>query len=156
MDAATQWGLPPGFQPARYSVPDDVKEVVRGVLHANEPVIVSITNEGDNISIIATPERLLAVRAGGAGAGVTGYNVKEFPWEGITNLVLQQMALNAKFAIDYKTSDGRTVEVGRRAAMGKAAVDNLMPFEVTAGSEVFEALHAVWQYKKAMAAAVEG
>jgi hypothetical protein len=151
MDAATQWGLPPGFQPARFSVPDGVKEVVRGVLHANEPVIVSITNEGDNISVIATPERVLAVRAGGAGAGVTGFSVKEYPWAGITNLVLQQMALNAKYAIHYRTSDGRTVEIGRRAAMGKPAIDNLMPFESEAGAEAFEALHSVWQHKKAAA-----
>ena len=152
MDAAQRWGLPPDFQPARYPVPDEVKEVVRGVLHANEPVIISITNEGDNISVIATPERLLAVRAGGAGAGVTGFSVKEYPWAGITNLVLQQMALNAKFAIHYRTSDGRTVEVGRRAAMGKAAVDNLMPFELNAGGQAFEALHSIWQHKRAAAA----
>jgi hypothetical protein len=38
--------------------------------------------------------------------------------------------------------------VGRRAAFGKPAVDNLTPFETNAGTQAFEAIHSVWHYKK--------
>jgi hypothetical protein len=150
-DIAAQWGLPPGFQPVRYPVPDDVKSLIRDLLNANEPVIVSITNEDATISLIGTPQRLFSVRTG-ATAGVTGFNVREFPWEGITNLVLQSGSLNVKIAMHYRTTgDGRTVEVGRRAAMGRPAVDNLMPFETAAGTAVFQAIHSIWHHKRASA-----
>src|SRR5690606_2033546 len=120
-DIATRWGLPAGFQPVRYPIEDDVKEVMRDVLRPDEPVVVTLANENNNITVIATPQRLFVVRSGVAGAGVTGYNVKEYPWEGIVNMVMQQVSLNVKYVISYKTSDGRTVEVGRRARLGQDA-----------------------------------
>ena len=150
-EIAAQWGLPLGFQPVRYPVSDDVKLLIRDLLNANEPVIVSISNEDDTISLIGTPQRLFSVRTG-ATAGVTGFNVREFPWEGITSLVLQSGSLNVKIVVSYRTTgDGRTVEVGRRAAMGRPAVDNLMPFETTAGTAVFEAIHSIWHHKRTSA-----
>jgi hypothetical protein len=45
--------------------------------------------------------------------------------------------------------------VGRRAGFGKPAVDNLTPFETHAGTQAFEAIHAVWHYKKNTAPAEE-
>ncbi len=146
-DAAVRWGLPPGFIPARFPIADDVKELIRDMLQAGEPVIVTLTNEGNSISLVATPQRVFSIRSG-MGAGVTGYTVREFPWEGITDLRLQASALNVKISIHFKSSDGRTVAVGRRAAFGKPAVDNLTPFETNAGTQVFEAIHSVWHYKK--------
>jgi hypothetical protein len=150
-EIATQWGLPPGFQPVRYPVSDDVKSLIRDLLNTNEPVIVSIANEDGTISLIGTPQRLFSVRTG-ATAGVTGFNVREFPWEGITSLVRQSGSLNVKIVVSYRTTgDGRTVEVGRRAAMGRPAVDNLMPFETATGTAVFEAIHSIWQHKRTAA-----
>lgn len=147
-DAATRWGLPPGFQPVRYPIEEGVKDVVRGLLGPDEPVIVSIANESNTISLIATPQRILTVRSAATGAGVTGYNTREFPWEGITNMVMQQASLNVKYVLSFRTTDGRTVEVGRRAALGRDAKDNLMPFESAAGTEVFEAIHGIWHHKR--------
>lgn len=149
MDVAESWGLPAGFSPVRHPISDDVKNVVRDLLGPGEPVVVTLSNEGDSITLIATPQRLFSVRAGTVGgAGVTGANVREFSWEGITKLILQPAALNVKIAIHYRTMDGRTVEVGRRAAMGKDAVDNVMPFESNAGSDAFQAIYDIWQHKK--------
>jgi hypothetical protein len=145
-DVATRWGLPAGFQPVRYPLDEDVKEVMRDVLAPGEPVIVTLANESRTVSVIATPYRLFVARSGLAGAGVTGYNVKEFPWAGITNMVMQRASLNVKFVFSYKTSDGRTVEVGRRAKLGKDAKDNVMPFEPAAGAEVFETLQNLWRH----------
>ncbi|MBV9468374.1 MAG: hypothetical protein JO316_02225 [Abitibacteriaceae bacterium] len=147
VDPAVQWGLPPGFQPVRYAVSDEVKEVVRSLLQPNEPVIVSIANEGNTISLVATPYRLFSIRSGGIVAGVTGANVREFPWAGITNMVLQQAALNVKIVLHFKSSNGRDVEVGQRARLAKAATDNLMPFESAAGAEAFQAIYNVWQHR---------
>jgi hypothetical protein len=147
VDVASRWGLPPGFVPVRHPIDDEVKEVVRGELSPGEPVVITLANEEGTVSIIATPQRLLSVRSGGATAGVTGFNVRDFPWEGITKLVLQQASTTLKFAIHYKTSDGRKVEVGRRAALAMAATENLMPFDPTAGHEVFAALYQIWEYK---------
>jgi len=146
-NAAVRWGLPPGFAPARYAISDGVKEVVRDLLGADEPVVVTLANEGDSISLVATPKRLFSIRSG-MGAGVTGFNVREFPWDGIADLRLQASSLNVKIAIHFKTVDGRIVEVGRRAALGKPAVDNLTPFEPSAGTQAFEAIHAIWHHKR--------
>jgi hypothetical protein len=35
--------------------------------------------------------------------------------------------------------------------MGRPAVDNLMPFETTAGTAVFEAIHSIWHHKRTSA-----
>lgn len=145
-DAAARWGLPPGFAPIRFPISQQVKDVVRDLLGANDPVIISLSNESDTIAIIATPQRLLTARTG-ATAGVTGCTIRDFPYEAITNLTLQQAALNVKISIGFRSADGRTPEVGVRARMGKPTVEHLMPFETNAGTQVFEALHAIWTHK---------
>src|SRR5439155_14985047 len=95
-DIATRWGLPADFVPVRLPIDDDVKDVVRDLLHPDEPVVVTMVNEGNSISIIATPQRLMAVRTGDT-AGVTGFNVKEYPWEAITDLTIQRPSTNVTF-----------------------------------------------------------
>ena len=146
MDTSTQWDLPPGFQPVRYGINEQAKNAVRELLQPNEPVIISLANEEETVSIIATPQRLFAARTGQS-AGVTGCMVKEFPWGDITNLVLQHAGPNVKIAVHYKTSDGRTVATGLRAKLAKPAVDNLMPFDPAIGAQAFEAIYSVWQHK---------
>lgn len=148
MDAALRWGLPDGFVPVRYAVSDEVKNIARAELRPDEPVLVSIANEADNVTLIATPQRLLGIRTGGASAGVSGVAMKEFPWAGITKIVLQQATANVKFVIHFRSSDGRTVALGRRAALGRDASENYMPFETAAGQEVFAAIHQLWEAKR--------
>lgn len=151
MDVAEQWGLPPGFAPVRYSISDDAKNALRGRLPAGEPVIISISNEGDTVAIVATPSRLFSVKTGALGAGAAGVNVREFPWEGVFNFVAMPMTHNLKIAVHFRSSDGKKVEVGRRAMLAKPAIENLMPFEIEAGQQVFQALLQIWNYRKAMA-----
>ena len=149
-DAALRWGLPPGFRPLCFPVATEVKELMRTLLNADEPVIATLANEGDSISVVATPHRVFSIRSGMT-AGVTGFTVREFPWEGISDLRLQSMPMNIKIAIHFKSTDGgRTAEVGRRAVMAKPAVDNLTLFESGAGTQVFEALYGIWQHKKSL------
>src|SRR4028119_1290101 len=114
-DAAVRLGLPPGLMPARFPIADDVKDLIRDMLSPGEPVIVTLSNEGNSISLVATSQRVFSIRSGLV-AGVTGFTVREFPWEGISDLRLQAAALNVKISIHFKSTDGRTVEVGRRAA----------------------------------------
>ena len=147
MDTAQRWGLPEGFTPVRYPLADEVKDVVRGVLAPGEPAIVTIANEGATVSVVATPQRLLVVKSGAAGAGVTGFNVKEFVWEAITNLIFQPVSINCKYSISYRTSGGGKVETGRRAKMGKDAKDDVAPFEHVAGEEAFQAMYAIWHHQ---------
>ena len=149
MDIAQRFGLPDGFAPVRYAVAHDVKDLVRGLLRPDEPVLVSLANESGNVTLIATPQRLLGVRSGGASAGVTGFSVKDFPWQGITRMVLQQAPATVKLVVHFRTGiDGRSVAVGRRAALGKDATENYMPFDVTAGHEAFAAIHQLWEAKR--------
>jgi hypothetical protein len=96
--------------------------------------------------VIATPQRLIVVKSGAAGAGVTGFNTKEYPWEGITNLVFQPVSINCKYSICYKSSGGK-VATGTRAKLGKDAKDDVMPFETVAGEEAFQAIYAIWHHK---------
>lgn len=148
MSVAEQWGLPPDFQPVRFEIHENVKNVMRGVLNANEPVIVSITNRTGSFTLLATPQRLFSIKTGDlSGAGVTGCQVKEYPWEGIDKLVAQQAADNLRVALHYRSSNGVTVETGRRAAMGKPAVDYYTPFEWDNGSLAFAAIYAIWEAK---------
>jgi len=151
MSNAAQWGLPPDFAPARYAIPDEAKNVVRGLLQPNEPVIISIGNEGDTIALVATPYRVLVIKTSALGAGAAGANVREFPYEGIERIVMRPQTINLTLALHYRTSNGRTVEVGRRARMAKPAVDNLMAFELAAGEEVYAALQKVWEFKREQA-----
>jgi hypothetical protein len=157
MSVAERWGLPAAFEPARFPIPDGVKDVLRDLLTANEPVLVSIANEGDTIIVVATTQRFFSVRAGTVGgAGVTGFNVREYPWEGVTNLTLQQPALNCAIVVHFKSNDGKTVETGRRAKLAKDATEKLMPFELNAGTQAFNAAYQLWQaYLHAPKAEVE-
>ena len=146
--AAVLWGLPEGFQPVRYPIPDAAKEVLRPLLTANEPVLVTLANEGNTITLVATPLRVLSVKTGEQVAGAAGAAVKEYPYEGITDMKIQSAAINVKIAIHFKTTNkGRTVEVGQRAKLAKDHVDNIMPFESTAGAEAFKAIYDVWVHK---------
>jgi len=146
MNAAERWGLPADFQPVRFDIMDDVKEAMRPLLQANEPVIVSLTNRTGSVTILATPYRLFAIKTGElSSSGVSGCNIKEYPWAGITRLVGQQAADNLRLAIHYQSINGKTVEVGRRAAMGRPAVDNLTPFDRDKGHEALAALNAIWE-----------
>lgn len=151
MDVAEQWGLPPGFAPVRYSISDDAKNALRGRLPAGEPVIISISNEGDTIAIVATPSRLFSVKTNSLGAGAAGANIREYPWEGVFDIVSTPMTHNLKIAVHFRSSDGKKVEVGRRAMLAKPHVDNLMPFEIEGGQQVFRSLLQVWNYKRALA-----
>jgi hypothetical protein len=147
-DIASLWGLPAGFQPVRYPIPDAAKEVVRGLLNPDEPVLVTISNEGSSISLIATTQRVLSVKTSDQQAGVTGATAKEYPYEGLTDLKIQSAAINVKIALHFKTTNGgRSVETGHRARLAKEHVDNLMPFESTAGAEAFKAIYDVWVHK---------
>lgn len=153
MDSAQKWGLPEGFTPLRLPIDDEVKSVVRGVLQPQEAVVVTIANESGTVTVIGTTSRLLTIKSGTAGAGVTGFQTKEYPWEALTNLVLQPASLNVVYRIDYKTSGGGKVEVGRRARMGKDASDKVMPFDTQDGTRAFEALYSILEHKKAEQAA---
>jgi hypothetical protein len=148
MSNAIQWGLPPEFVPVRYAIPDEAKHLVRDLLQPNEPVIISIGNEGDTVSLVATPYRVMVVKTASLGAGASGGSVREFPYEGIERIVMRPQSINLTLALHYRTSNGRTVEVGRRARLAKPAVDNLMAFELVAGQEVYEALLSIWEFKR--------
>jgi hypothetical protein len=148
MNNTQSWGLPPEFVPVRYALSDATKNALRGLMQPNEPVVVSIANEGDTVSLVATPERLFAVKTAQMGAGASGVSVKEFPWEGVFNLVMTPMSFNLKIAVHFRSNDGRKVEVGRRALLAKPAVENLMPFELAAGEEAFNALMQLWNNKR--------
>ena len=152
MDVAEQWGLPPGFRPVRYVISDAAKAALRGVLGPNEPVIISISNEGDSVAIVGTPFRVFTVKTSElGGSGVSGANVKEFPWEGIQDIVLGPLSLNVKISLVYRSSDGRIVATGRKAALAKEHTDHLMAFEKVGGTEIFRALLQVKNYKKMVA-----
>lgn len=145
--ASQQWGLPPDFSPVRYAISDAAKNALRPLLNG-EPVVISLANESDTVAMVATPERLFAVKTGELGSGAGGVALREFPWEGVENLVMTPVTHNLRIAVHYRTSNGKTVEVGRRARLAKAAVEYLMPFEKAAGEAVFEALRALWEWKK--------
>ena len=142
------WNLPPDFVPVCYPVSDEVKAIVRPLLGAAEPVIISLTNDEDAIALLATPDRVLSVKIGGLSAGATGVAVREFPWDGLTEIVATQLGLQMKLALHFRTSNGRTVEVGRRAHLGKPAVENLAGFDAETGHAVCAALLLVWNHKR--------
>lgn len=150
MDTFEKWGLPSDFAPARFPVSDAAKNAVRPVLGANEPVIVSLQNDDEVVSILATPGRILVVRVQETGIAAGGATVKSFPWPGVFELTMRPQAFNVSLVIEYRTSDnGKTVEIGRRALLGKAKSDILAGFPKEEGEAVFQALLQLWNWKRA-------
>lgn len=141
--------LPPDFVPARYAISDEVKAALRPLLVAGEPVVVSIANESDTVSLVATPKRLFTVKTGALGSGAAGIAIREYPWQGVFDIVQTPMTHNLKIAVHFRSNNGKVVEVGRRAMLAKPAVENLMPFENQSGSEVFRALLQLWNFHRA-------
>ncbi len=146
---ALRWGLPPGFVPVRSAIADEVKVLLRPMLNAGEPAVVTLANVEEAVTLIGTPQRLFVVRTGDVAAGATGASVRELPWAGVTKLTLSHTCQNVKLAIGFRTSNGRTAEVGRRAVMGRDAVENVLGFEAAQGQAAFAALHQIWQHVKA-------
>lgn len=147
---ASQWGLPPDFVPVRFAIPEDAKNAVRPLLGANEPVIVSLSNDEELISLVATPGRVLSIRAQEIGIGAGGAQIKSYPYPGIFDLTMRPQPLIASIVIEYRTSDnGKTVEIGRRAALGKPKSDVFTGFSREQGEAAFAALMQLWQHKKA-------
>jgi len=149
MSDVTQWGLPPEFTPVRFPIPDDAKIAVRPLLGQGDPVVISLANDEDALALVGTPQRLLVVKLSALGAGAAGVKVREFPWEGITRIVATPLSFQLKIALHYRTSNnGRTVEVGRRAKLGDAAVENLAGFDLDNGNAVLAAMMQIWESKR--------
>jgi len=146
MSNAERWGLPEGFVPVRFDIADEIKMLLRPLLGAGEPAVVTLSNAEGAVTLIGTPQRLFVVRSGEGSAGATGISTREFPWLGVTRLTLAQTGQNVKLAIGFRTSNGRTAEVGRRAAMGRDAIENALGFDSAVGNEAFGALHQIWQH----------
>lgn len=149
MDISEKWGLPPDFAPVRFAIPDDAKNALRAVLGANEPVIVSLTNDEELVSLVATPGRILTLRTQEIGVSAGTSQVKAFPYPGIFNLTLRPQPLIVSLVIEYRTSDnGKTVEIGRRALLAKPKSDTLTGFSKEQGEAAFAALTQLWNWKK--------
>lgn len=148
MSSAAQWGLPPGFAPVRFPISDDAKAAVRPLLAESEPVVISLANDEDAIALVGTPQRLLVVKLSGLSAGAAGVAVREFPWAGITRIVATPLSFQLKFALYFRSSNGRTVEVGRRAQLGKAGVENLAGFDLDKGNAVLAAMMQIWESQR--------
>ncbi len=153
MTNSPRFDLPPGFVPVRAPISDEVKAAVRPVLPPGEPVLVSLANESDTVTLVATQNRLYTVKTGEMGAGAAGVSIREYPWEAVFDIVQTPMTHNLKIAVHFRSNNGKTVESGRRAMLAKPAVENLMPFENQTGSEVFRALLQLWNYRRARLAA---
>jgi hypothetical protein len=145
-DAASRWGLPSGFTPVLMPLPDEVKAALRPLLQPNEPVIISLTNEGNSVHLVATTERLFTVRSGMT-AGTGGMSVREYSWAAIADLKMLQSPLNVKITISFHSRDGKKPESGPRAKQWKLHTDQVMPFETARGAQAFEALQNVWIHK---------
>ena len=143
---AARWGLPEGFVPVRFAIADEIKELLRPLLNAGEPAVVTLANIEGVVTLVGTPQRLFVVRSGQASAGVTGFSAREFPWEGVTKFTLAHAGAAVKLSVGFRTSNGRTAEVGRKAAMGRDATENALGFEAGQGQEAFAALHQIWQH----------
>ncbi len=145
--------LPPNFVPVRTAISDETKAALRPLLQERgEPVLVSIANESDTVSIVATASRMWTVKTGALGAGAAGVLVREYPWDAVFDLVQTPMTHNLKIALHFRSNNGKSIEVGRRALLAKPAVENLMPFENQSGTEVFRALLQLWNFHRAKAA----
>ena len=148
MSNATRWGLPPEFTPLRFPISDEAKAAVRPLLTAGDPVVISLANDEDAIALIGTPQRLLVVKLSALGAGAAGVKVREFPWEGIERIVATPLSFQLKIALHYRSSNGRTVEVGRRAKLADAAVENLAGFDLDNGNAAVAAMLQIWESRR--------
>ena len=145
-DAASRWGLPPGFAPVLMPLPDEVKGALRPRFQPNEPVIITLGNEGDSLFLIATTERVFSVRSG-ITAGTSGLQIREYSYAEIADLKMLQSPLNVKITLSFHSRDGRKPESGARAKQWKLHTDQLMPFETARGVQAFDALQNVWIHK---------
>ena len=149
MSDVTKWGLPPEFTPVRFPIPDDAKAAVRPLLGQGDPVVISLANDEDAIALVGTPGRLLVVKISELGAGAAGIKVREFPWEGIARIVATPLSFQLKIALHYRSSNnGRTVEVGRRAKLADAAVENLAGFDLEQGNAALAAMMQIWESRR--------
>ena len=148
MSNAAQWGLPADFTPARFPIPDEAKTAVRPLLTPGDPVVISLANDEDALILVGTPQRLLVVKLSGLSAGAAGVAVREFPWEGITLIVATPLSFQLKIALHFRSSNGRTVETGRRAQLGRAGVENLAGFDLENGNTVLAAIMQIWESKR--------
>ena len=149
MSTATQWGLPPEFAPVRFPISDDAKAAVRPLLTAGDPVVISLANDEGGIAVVGTPQKLLVVKLSELGAGAAGVKVREFPWQGIERIVATPLSFQLKIALHYRSSNkGRTVEVGRRAKLADAAVENLAGFDLDNGNAIVAAMMQIWESRR--------
>ncbi len=148
MNTPAAWNLPADFVPFRQPVSDEVKATVRPMLGENEPVILSLTNDEGGLTLVGTPLRLLSIKTGELGAGAAGVKVRDFPWEGITRIVSTPLSFQLKIALHFRSTNGRTVEVGRRAQLAKAQIENLAGFDLDKGNALVAAMMQIWESKR--------
>ena len=148
MSNASSWGLPADFTPVRFPIPDAAKAAVRPLLDEAEPVVISLANDEDALVLVGTPQRLWVVKLSGLAAGVAGVAAREFPWEGISRIVATPLSFQLKIALHFRSSNGRTIEVGRRAQLGRAGVENLAGFDLDNGQAALSAMMKIWESKR--------
>ncbi len=151
-DVAQHWGLPVGFRPINFPIPDDIKTLMREKLRAGEPVIASVMNEEGTTSLVATTQRIFVIRTGPT-AGVTGFQAREYSWEAIADMKLQTNPSNVKISLFYHSRDGKTPETGPRAHQWGMKSDEIAPLETSTGTQAFENIHAAWHHKRGSAEA---
>ena len=150
MDISEKWGLPPGFAPVRFGISDDTKNAVRPILGAGEPVIVSLQNEEETVALLATPGRMLSVKAQEMGVNAGASLVKSFPWPSVFDVTLRPQASTITIVVEYPTTDnGKTVEVGVRAKLAKTKQDVFAGFPKDEGEAVYRTLLQISNWKKA-------
>jgi len=150
MDISEKWGLPPGFCPVRFVVSEDAKNAVRGVLGAGEPVIVSLQNAEETVALIATPGRVLSVKAQEMGVNAGASLIKSFPWPSVFDLTMRPQASGVTLVIEFPTNDGgKTAEVGIRAKLAKTKQDVFAGFDKEEGEAAYRAMLQICNWKKA-------
>ena len=150
MSTSPDWNLPPDFAPVRFPIPDAAKTAVRPLLGADEPVVVSLANDDDAVVLLGTPRNLWVVKLGALSAGAAGVNVRPFPWEGLERIVITSLSVQLKIALHFRSSNGRTVEVGKRAQLGQPFVENLAGFDGDNGQIAARALLQIWEHQRGL------